>query len=77
MTHGSVIDDLLCSTLIPIPKRSNMNVTDSYNYRGIALSSVLGRILDLIVLQRFTATVSSHTICNLALKEIGQWPCAL
>ena len=50
LTHGLVIDDFLTSTIMPIPKGINTNVTDSENYRGNALSSVLGRIFDLIVL---------------------------
>jgi hypothetical protein len=59
MTHGSVIDDLLISTIIPIPKGNSINLTDSDNYRGIALSAVLGRILDLIVLHRYRDSLES------------------
>jgi len=42
--HGSVPDIFLTSTILPIPK--NCNLTDSANYRGIALSSVFGKIFD-------------------------------
>ena len=38
MTHGSVIDDFLTSTIILIPKGNNTNVTDSETYRGIVFS---------------------------------------
>jgi len=44
LVHDSVIDDFLLSTTVPIPKRRNVNLTDSENYRGITLSSVFGRI---------------------------------
>jgi len=40
--------DTVSCTLIPIPKGKNANVTDLSNYRGIALSSVFGKIVDLI-----------------------------
>jgi hypothetical protein len=53
--HGSVPDDCLMGTLIPIPKGNNGNVTASENYRGITLSSVFGRILDSIILCRYVS----------------------
>ena len=50
--HGCVPEDLQISTVIPIPKGKNANLTDSNNYRGIALSSIIGKVLDLIVLRQ-------------------------
>ena len=47
--HGSVPDIFLTSTILPIPKNKNCNVTDSANYRGIALSSVFRKIFDHIM----------------------------
>ena len=41
LVHGFVPDDLLVSTVIPIPKGKNSNVTVSANYWGIALSSII------------------------------------
>jgi hypothetical protein len=49
LTHGCVPDDMSVSTMIPIPKGRNTNLTDSANYRGISLSSLFGKIFDLIV----------------------------
>jgi hypothetical protein len=81
LIHGSVIDDFLTSTIIPIPKGNNTNVTDSENYRGIALSSVLGRIFDLIVLNRYSDSLvscdlqfgfkknRSTAMCTMIVKE--------
>ena len=37
-----------------IPKGKNANLTDSNNYRGIVLSSIIGKVLDLIVLDRYS-----------------------
>ena len=42
---------LLLSTLVPIPKNKRENKTDSNNYyRAIAISSLLGKLFELIVL---------------------------
>jgi len=38
---------------MPISKGKGLNLTDSANYRGIALSSMYGKIFDLIVLHKF------------------------
>ena len=38
--HGCTPADLVTSTIIPIPKERGVNITDSANYRGIALSSI-------------------------------------
>ena len=45
LTRGTLPADLVTSTVIPIPKGRNTQ-SDSNNYRGIALSSICGKILD-------------------------------
>jgi len=67
---------------VPIPKARNANLTDSENYRGIALSSVFGRIFDLIVLQRYSDDLiscdlqfgfkknRSTAMCSMIVKEV-------
>ena len=54
LVHGYIPDDLSVSIIIPIPKGKKSNVTDSANYRGIALSSILCKICDLIVLDLYS-----------------------
>ena len=49
VTHGHVTDDLSFSFVLPIPKGKNLNYVDSANYRGIALSSIIGAVFNLIV----------------------------
>lgn len=80
--HGYVPDDFLLSTALPIPKGRNSNLTDSANYRGIALSSIFGKILDLIILRRYSENLAScdlqfgfkpkrsTTMCSMILKEV-------
>ena len=81
LVHGCVPDDMAVSTVIPIPKGRNANFADSANYRGISLSSMFGKIFDLIVINRYSASLftsdlqfgfklkRSTNICSLILKE--------
>ena len=45
LAHGSVPEELLLYTVIPILKAKNINLTDSANYRGIVLSSITVKFL--------------------------------
>lgn len=80
INHGTVIDDFRISSIIPIPKSKN-NVCDSSAYRGIALSSIIGKLVDHILLERFSDLLftsdlqfgfkrgHSTTMCTAVLKE--------
>jgi hypothetical protein len=82
LVHGSVPDDLRHCTTIPITKGGKCNATNSENYRGITLSSVFGRILDQIVLNKYASHMtsddlqfgfkrnSSTAMCSMVLKEV-------
>ena len=50
IVHDIAPGALLLSTLVPIPKNKRGNKSDSSNYRAIAISSLLGKIFDIIVL---------------------------
>ena len=50
LTHGCTPKGFLLSTVVPIPKNKRKSLNDAENYRGIALSSVLGKVFDLILL---------------------------
>ena len=81
LVHGSMPEDFLKCTAIPIPKSKNLNVTDSNNYRGIALSSIFAKIFDLVVLTRYSDYLDlcelqfgfkrnySTTMCSMVMKE--------
>ena len=68
--------------LCPFQRQKNINLTDSENYRGIALSSVFGRIFDLIVLHRYSEELvscdlqfgfkknRSTSMCSMIAKEV-------
>ena len=51
--HGAAPDSFNLSTIVPIPKGRNANMSDSSNFRGISLSPIDGKIYDNIVLKRY------------------------
>ena len=52
--HGFIPDSFLSCTIRPVPTGQNTNKPDSSNYRGIALGSLYGKILDNIILARYS-----------------------
>ena len=81
LTHGVAPQGLWLSTLVPIPKNKRGNKCDSNNYRQIAISSLLGKLFDTIILdkQQMSSETnvlqfgvkknSSTVICTSMLKE--------
>ena len=81
VTHGTIPDCFISCTIVPIPKGCNVNTTESSNFRGIALSSVLGKLFDNIILERYSNQLSSSDLqfgfksnsstnmCSMVLKE--------
>jgi len=80
--HGVQPDDLLKASIVSIPKSLSKSLSDSSNYRGIALCSSLSKIVDLVILQRnrmslWTSDLQfafkegmSTSMCTLILKEV-------
>ena len=53
VSHGFAPTTFLQSSMIPIPKGSRTNLSDSNMYRSIAISSsLLSKILDIIIIDR-------------------------
>ena len=50
--HGYCPPLFICANIIPIPKGSKANLCDSDKYRSIAISSLLGKILDHIITEK-------------------------
>ena len=77
-----VFMDLLVSILVSNPKDSRASLASSDNYRGIALSSSLGKIIDYILLEKYEDELRtsglqfaykhghSTTMCTSVLKEV-------
>ena len=49
--HGYVAPNLRLATIIPIVKDKTESMNDSNNYRGVALSSILSKLLDKVIIQ--------------------------
>jgi len=79
--HACIPSDFSISTLIPIPKHRKKSLNVSDNYRAIALSSILGKVLDHILLVNCSSsfTTSDHqfgfkphhstSMCTFAVNE--------
>ena len=52
MRHGYVPDEMLLSTLIPIPKDKRKSLNNADNYRSIALGSIICKVYDNIILDK-------------------------
>ena len=50
--HGFAPQAFICANIIPIPKSAKGALTCSDKYRSIAISSVIGKILDHIIIDR-------------------------
>ena len=57
LVHGHITTFLLLATLIPIIKDKLASINSSKNYRSIALSSLILKILDWIILTLYGATL--------------------
>jgi hypothetical protein len=84
LNHSFAPMTMLTSVLIPIPKNRKKSLSESNNYRSIALSSIIGKIWDKIILSKHSSILSSvdmqfgfrpghsTTQCTFALQEIAE-----
>ena len=82
LPHDVAPSGLLLSTMIPVPKDKRASKSDSNNYRAMAISSILGKIFDSIVMKEQYASLitddlqfgfkenSSTIICTQLLIEL-------
>ena len=63
--HGFCPPTFICANIMSIPKGSNANLSDSDKYRSIAISSLLGKIMDdiIIVKQSEALKTSNYQFC--------------
>ena len=81
LSHGTAPAGLLLSTMVPLIKNKRGNKCDSNNYRAIAISSLLGKLFDTILLKLQHASLftellqfgfkpnSSTVICTSLLRD--------
>ena len=85
ITHNIAPESFYESILIPIPKDKKKSIHSSSNYRSIALSCIICKILDCIILKKHSKPLSTNdlqfgfkskhstTMCTFAIKEIIQY----
>ena len=82
LVHGYMPDDMLASVLVPIPKDPRASLTNSGNYRAIALYSSMGKIVDMLISDRYSNQLMtsnaqfafkkchSTSMCTTLVKEV-------
>ena len=82
LVHGYMPDDMLASVLVPIPKDPRASLTNSGNYRAIALYSSMGKIVDMLISDRYSNQLMtsnaqfafkkchSTSMCTALVKEV-------
>jgi hypothetical protein len=61
--HGAVPRDFTVISIFPIPKKKNGNLSDSENFRGIALRSIFGKVFfDNITLSKYSDTLCTSDL---------------
>jgi len=82
LRHGQCPRNMLLTTLVPIPKNRKKSLNDSSNYRAIALGSVVGKVMDNIILEKHQYVLKSNdlqygfkakhssTHCTFVLNEV-------
>jgi hypothetical protein len=80
--HGYVPVNMRVNTIIPLLKNSYLDPRKKANYRAISLSSILGKVLDHLILARYQQQLSSCdyqfafkpgascNLCTLVVKEV-------
>ena len=83
--HGFCPPSFICANIIPIPKGSKVNLSNSDKYRSIAISSLLGKIFDHIIIERQSEALktshyqygfkpnSSTVLCSTMVNETVQY----
>ena len=62
LVHGTAPAGRLLSTLVPLIKNKRGNKCDSNNYRAIAISSLLGKLFDIIILKEQCTSLSTDVL---------------
>ena len=85
LIHGVAPEEMCLGTIIPIPQNKRKSICDSNNYRGIILSSCIGKDFDRVLLncnrkpfstshlQLGFKTNHSTFQCTFAVNEIIQY----
>ena len=85
VVHGFCPPSFVCANINPIPKGSKVNLSNSDKYRSIAISNLLRKILDGIIIERQSDALktshyqygfkpnSSAILCSTVVNETVQY----
>lgn len=83
--HGHMPDEMLLATISSIPKDKCGDICSSENYRGIALSSCLSKLNDIIIMNQYAEKIATTdmqysfkaehgtTMCTMVFKEVSKY----
>ncbi len=83
--HGYASPDFRLSVIIPIVKNKQKSASISSNYRGIALSSIIAKLMDIVIIEKERHVInssdyqfgykekSSTTQCTFVINEVIQY----
>ena len=60
--HGHWPPELLNSTIVSIPKDNRGSLSNSENYRGIALSNCICKIIDTVLLNKYSPFLATSSL---------------
>ena len=68
--HGYMPDDMVASVLVSIPKDHRASLTNSGNYRAIALYSSMGKIVDMLISDIWAAVFTCNPYLLISINEL-------
>jgi len=83
LSHGHNPEVLLRSSIVSIPKDTRGNLSASDNYRGISLFNGINKVIDWIILQKYSDKLTTHnlqfgfkqhhstSLCTAVLKDVA------
>ena len=85
LSHGYLPKQMLVSVIVPVVKNKNSSLSSKNNYRPVALSSVISKVFEKLLLSRIEAYIKTSEnqfgfkqghgteLCVLTLKEIVRY----
>ena len=82
LSHGYLPKQMLVSIIVPVVKNKNSSLSSKNNYRPVALSSVISKVFEKLLLSRIESYIKTSEnqfgfkqghgteLCVLTLKEI-------
>ncbi len=68
LIQGVSPDSMILGTLVPIPNNKKKSLCNSDNYRAIALRSIIGKVLDWVILIKESHVLKSSNL-QFGLKQ--------